>query len=143
MRFHRFHFPQAPDEYRPGWRLQAALVCVLVSAPGILISAGMGIGGLLCLLQRPPPSAGDVGPLLLLGLPFLFSWIAFFHMLWGWLCNRGVSEFWLSWGTFIGTASVVLANVFALAVLPAILLAMHLRRFHRRLDQQQRAGATP
>ena len=134
VQFKRF-FPEASGEYRPGWRLLVALACVLVSAPGILISAGMGIAGLASLLQRPPPSAGDIGPLLLLGLPFLCSWIAFFHMLWGWLRNRGVSEFCYSWGTFCGLTSLVLANVFALVVLPAILLAIPLRRFHRQLDR--------
>ena len=119
----------------PWWRSVVALLCVLPSAWGmlgsILLSAmalerlGHGADGLLCAL---------------LGVMALFAWVAFFWMLLGWLSDSSVDSFWYIYGTFCGAIVVGLANVFALLVLPVILLACHLVRFHWARDQRSRGS---
>ena len=71
----------------------------------------------------------------------IYAWTAFMVMGICWIRDRTVARHWPVLGTIAGVICVLACNVFSVTVIPAVILAIHLVRYHW-AHSKARAGAS-
>lgn len=125
------------DTYDPKRRMWIAVFCLVPSLLGPLASVLAFCGFTAGLITGEFPR--DEWWLVLMTYTSVYAWIALFVMIRGWVKNQRVATHWIIFGSIAGIASAIITHVFSLMfVLPAIILAIYVVRFHWKLTKAVR-----